>query len=79
MFILISVSAGLKGSGRFKATQLLLFLSVLIKAFYVEQSLHDFCKMDQAGSCQSMITATSHVSRLPAVTLSAFTCTASGE
>ena len=71
MFILISVSAGLKGSGRFKATQLLLFLSVLIKALYLEQSLHDFCKMDQAGSCQSMITATSHVLRLPAVTLSA--------
>ena len=60
MFILISVSAGLKGSGRFKATQLLLFLFVLIKAFYLEQSLHDFCKMDQAGSCQSMIIATSH-------------------
>ena len=79
MFILISVSAGLKGSGRFKATHLLLFLSVLIKAFYLEQSLHDFCKMDQAGNCQSMITATSHVSRLPAVTLSAFTCTAGGE
>ena len=71
----ISVGAGLKGNERFKSVQLLLFHSLFIsyKAYV------NFCKMDQAGSCQSLFTAISHVVSPPAVTLSAFTCTANGE
>ena len=71
----ISVGAGLKGNEQFKYGQLLLFHSVFIsyKAYVI------LCKMDQAGSCQSLFTATSHVVSPPAVTLSAFTCTADGE
>ena len=52
LVILISVSAELKGNERFIAAQLLLFHSILIKAFYLEQNLQYFYKMDQAGSCQ---------------------------
>ena len=51
----ISVGAGLKGNERFKSAQLLLFHSVFIsyEAYVI------FCKMDQAGSCQSLFTVTS--------------------